>query len=174
MKAVQITTLQTMIAIVFAGIAGMSSPMVQRGLTRLMHRQGTAGNLPIIPNVEMGFELVGVVTVGGFLLVWACFVSANRQPFRGRIAKQGAIWFVPVALGVLGAMAAVRLRFSAVNPAPGAGQPAALQIIRNGSSAAVAALETFWLFAAILAVLMLLYFALVPIRPRRDGAGKTL
>ena len=170
MKAIQITTLQATIAAVLASVAGILSPMMQRGLMRLMHRQGALGGPPLIPNVETGFELVGVVTAGGFLLAWACFVSANRQPSRGRAAKLTAICIMPVSLGLLGALALARLRFSATNPARGPGPSAALQAVRNSGPASVAAIETFWLSATVLAVLMLLYFSFVPVRP---SPGKT-
>ncbi len=168
MKAIQITSLQATIAVVLACVAGILSPMMQRGLAALLYWKGASGGPPLIPNVETGFELVGVVTAGGFLLAWACFVSANRQPFRKRAAKHAAIWLMPLALGIVSVLAAARLRFFAAvggpGPGPGAG-PVALQAMRNSGSAAVAAIETFWLYAAVLAVFMLMYFIFVPVRP---------
>ena len=173
MKAIRITRLQATTAMVLATIAGILSPMAQRGLTAYLQERSTAGKPPLVMNVGTGFELTAIVTVGFFLLAWACCVSANRQIARGRPAWQGSLLLMlPVVLGVLGFVAAARIQISGTHAAVSPNPPAGFHMVRDSGMAAVAAIETFWLSAAALAVVMLLFFALVPVRAVTKGDGK--
>lgn len=174
MKAIRITRLQATTAMVLAAIAGVLSPMTQRGLTAYLQERSNAGRPPLVMNVTTGFELTAIVTVGFFLLAWACCVSANRQIQRGRPAWQGSLLLMlPVALGVLGFVAAARIKISGTNAAASPNLPAGFQTVRDSGMAAVAAIETFWLSAAVLAVVMLLFFALVRVRAAPKSDHKT-
>ncbi|MDB6072799.1 MAG: hypothetical protein JWO89_439 [Verrucomicrobiaceae bacterium] len=165
MKAIRITSSQTTGSIVLASIAGILSPMAQRGLTAFLRERSNAGGPPLVPNVGTGLELTVIVTFGFFMLAWACCVSANRQLEQRRPMWQGSLLLMlPIALGALGFVAAARIRISATNVAAAANHPATFQTVRNTGAASVAAIETFWLSAAALAVVMLLFFALVPVR----------
>lgn len=169
MKAIQISRLQATIAAIFAVLAGMSGPMVRRSLTVLLQSsQSMAGSVPLNPNMATGFELVGIITASGFLLAWATIVTINRLHGRPWWMKWGLL-SIPLVLGFLALAAVGRLQISGSNIAPGPPLPNSIQVVRDAGSAAVSAVETFWLSGAVLAVLMLTFYLLAGLPKSSDG-----